>query len=283
MFTIIAIYHADCPDGTLAAAVLLSKYPEAKVFSLAHSHKPEELQAIIDQVTSETIAYTLDCVIGARELAEKAKELHIIDHHAPVEAETRAFAAEHPNVTFTFDNAHSGAPLTWMYLYPDTAIPEILLLEEDVDLWNWKYGERSRHAATFFNTIVDDPQEALSLLTTDIETIIARGKDMSLYEDALTRRFLRIAAPVYLSVGKHTVPMYNNFYFDSYLGNRMSEKHGSVSGVFDIRGENVRLSFRSKEGQTPTAYNIASSIGGGGHKHAAGARMNRETFFKAIA
>jgi nanoRNase/pAp phosphatase (c-di-AMP/oligoRNAs hydrolase) len=62
----------------------------------------------------------------------------------------------------------------------------------------------------------------------------------------------------------------------------MAEKHNAVSGVFDIRGSQVRLSFRSLDHHTPSAFDIASSLGGGGHKNAAGASIARDDFLKML-
>lgn len=282
MTNIVATYHKDCPDGTTAAAALLAAHPEAQTFALPHNHTPEELQAVLAMVDADTDAYTLDCVLGATELAAKAKTLTIIDHHVSIEKEIKGFAQEARNVTLVFDTSHSGSGLAWPYFHPTTPTPELINLIEDVDLWNWKYGERSRYAATFVGIYKDNPQKVVELFTTDIESIIARGKDMAVYEDQIIAQYLKRAEPVWVMFGEHRIPLYNTPHFDSYIGNVMSEKHGCVSGVFDIRGNKVRLSFRSKEGQTPTALDIAQSLGGGGHKHAAGASATFTDFIKMM-
>lgn len=285
---IIAIYHADCPDGTTAAACLLARYPEAHLFPLTHAYTPGELKVITDRVTPETIAYTLDCVIGARELAEHAKELHIIDHHESAEGETRAFAAEKPNVTFTFDNEHSGASLAWSYFNPGIAVPEFVSLVEMDDLYKFAEGnrDRSRMIVVHLMTMLNHPELVAQLLTSPIEPLLASGKIMLDYQESLVRNFVEQAVPLSVRVGEHVVPAYNvmsfgNF-FDSDIKSAALKKHATPICAFTIAGDTVRLSFRSEEGMAPTALDLASILGGGGHKHASGARMNREGFFKMV-
>lgn len=289
MSTIIAIYHADCPDGTTAAACLLAKYPDAHVFPLTHAYTPEELKAIIDRVTPETIAYTLDCIIGAREMAEHAKELRIIDHHESAEAEARAFAAKKSNVTFTFENEHSGASLAWSYFNSGVAVPEFVSLVEMDDLYKFAEGnrDRSRMIVVHLMTMLNRPELVAPLLTAPIEPLLALGKIMLDYQESLVCNFVEQTVPLTVSIDEHVVPAYNVMsfggFFDSDIKSALLKKHSAAICTFTIAGNTVRLSFRSEEGMSPTALDLATSFEGGGHTHASGARVPREEFFKKIS
>ncbi|MFN3788287.1 MAG: phosphoesterase, partial [Sulfurihydrogenibium azorense] len=116
----VCIYHKNCTDGTTAAAILLLKYPDCKLFPLDHNYREEEFQPILDEVDKDTTVYIVDFSIKQpffEKLVSKAKEVINIDHHISVKDMLEEFTKKYSNFKLVFDNDKSGASLTWQYLF----------------------------------------------------------------------------------------------------------------------------------------------------------------------
>ena len=278
----IATYHKDCIDGTAAAAVVLRKYPHAQLFPLPHSYKAEDFAPILEKVTPETQVFTVDCAFGAREFLAKGIPVTTIDHHADKKADLEAVAQEFPAFTFVFDEAKSGASLSWKHFFPEEPEPRLVSLIEDVDLWLWRYGQEARDASSFLWLSRNDPQAMLAHIESALEPIIEKGALLSRYADTEIE-FQCSIEPVRMKVGEHSVSARNITTHQSASGNKISEKEGAAVAMFTIQGDRVKISFRSKDGQSPSALSLAAILGGGGHPNAAGATVSLTNFLGMIA
>lgn len=278
----IAIYHKDCTDGTTAAAVVLKKFPKASLFPLGHGFKPEELEIILKEVKAGDQIYTVDCVLGVKEFLDKGLNVISIDHHAGGEIENEELARKNKNFTFVFDNKKSGASLAWDYFFPKEKKPEIVELVEDRDLWNWKYGQKTKNVSNSLYMIVNKPEEILKLFGQPLNAIEKEGAIISRFTDMLIEHEVKTTEPIMVRVGTHTVPFYNITINKSESGNILATKLGKTVGLFTIDGEKVRISFRSLDGQTPSALELAKILNAGGHKNASGAKMSLADFIKSI-
>lgn len=108
-----------------------------------------------------------------------------------------------------------------------------------------------------------------------------RGKIISEYTDKAVADLVRIP-PISLKIGEHTVLAFNITDHESACGNILSEKHGQAVALFTIKGDEVKFGFRSKDGQTPSAYDLAALLGGGGHRNASGAQLLLADFLNQI-
>lgn len=279
---VIGIYHKNCNDGTTAAAVLLKKFPHAKVFPLKHGYSEEDIQPILEIATLETVVYTVDCALGIDELLSRGVSVTTIDHHIGIQKEMEEKAESEPLFTFIFKNERSGAALVWEHLFPNEPMPRLIELVEDVDLWNWNYGDDSKHIRNYLFMFSNKPEEVLSLMDENTDEVIQKGSSISSYADTLIAEFARETNPVVLSIGEHKVQAYNTPYFHSELGSILSEQKGETVGFFSIKGDEVKLSFRGKDGQSPTALDLAQPLGGGGHVKAAGAAVSLSDFKKML-
>jgi len=158
MEKIIGIYHKGCIDGTTAAAVLLRKFPSAKVFPLGHAHTKDELQEMLDVADEGAEIYTVDCGLGAKEFLAAGYKVTTLDHHISVKELFEGLEKEYKNYSFIFDNKKSGASLTWSYLFPKEDESEIIRYVEDSDLWKWEYGEDTKYVNNYLSMFKDDPK-----------------------------------------------------------------------------------------------------------------------------
>lgn len=282
MKNVVAIYHKDCSDGTAAAAVILKKFPEAKVFPLSPSCNIDDMQEVVSHIDSETTIYTVDGVMGVKELLNLGYKVTSLDHHAGAKNEYENLAKENPNYTFVFDNDKSGASLSWSYFFPDTETPQIIKYIEDFDLWKNKLGENTKFVANYLVSFRDQPEETLKFIDADIQQILERGKIVSNYVDYTVCDEVA-NKPVKLKIGDYTALGYNVSSVNSSMcGSILSESSGQAFVGFRIDGEKVKYSIRSKEGQNPSALDLATILGGGGHKNSSGAATTLKKFLEMI-
>ena len=282
MSKIICIYHKDCIDGTAAAAVVLHKFPEAICYPLNHHYSPEDLSPILEQVESDTVIYTVDCAIAVPEFLKLNVKVITIDHHISVEPDCRSLVAANPNYTYHFDNTKSGATLTWSTLFPTGEMPKALTLIEDNDIGVWQYGEDTTDANHYLYMFVNEPILMLDEITSDFANIKNGGALLTKSINKEVSMLLSIK-PVTIRIDDHTVNAYNISTHVSECARHLYKKHNDVVVLFAITGDRVKLSFRSPAGQTPTALDLATLLGGGGHVCAAGASISLKEFLQILA
>ncbi len=278
----IGIYHKNCSDGTMAAAVLLKKLPNIYLFPLSHEHTKEEFKQIKKLVTDDTIVYTVDCALGIEKLIPIAKEVITIDHHIGNKEYLESLAIKNKNFSFIFNNNNSGSSLTWSYFFKEP-VPEIIQMIEDFDLWRWKFGEKTKYLMNFLYPTPNNPEKFLHYLSENIENLIHNGKYISNFTDSLVYKFIENnPEKLLLKIGPHKVLAVNSPFFQSEIGNFLVEKNNEAVAIFKIQGTKVFISFRSKDTINPSALTLAQTINGGGHKNASAGNITLEEFCKML-
>jgi len=273
MGKIVCIYHKNCTDGTTSAAVLIKKFPDCKLFPLGHNYKEEEINQLLELTDNNTVVYVVDFSLKPKDLEKllkKAKKVINIDHHIGVKEILEKFAQEYPNFEFIFDNNSSGASLTWKYFFGEP-VPQLIKYVEDKDIWKWEFGENTKYVDAYLIMLTDKPQELKNLISENIDKIKEKGKLISEFIDYLIDKFVENVNPTYIKIDNCIVKAFNTGLFQSEIGNILSKKYNEPVALFSINGDFVKISFRSIEGQKLTALQLAKALGGGGHKHAAGA------------
>ncbi len=282
MKKVVAIYHKDCNDGTTSAAIVLKKFPDAFLFPLAHNFTKEEFEPIEKLLDQEAEVYTVDCVIGVLEILKLGYKVTSLDHHIGIKEEYEKLARENPNFTFVFDNDKSGAGVTWSYLFPDAEMPRFVQMIQDGDLWTGKFGRDTRDLGNFASGARNNPSAYLSYMNDDIDKMIEKGKAVTDFlAEEIKDEYKKL--PVILKIGDYEVPAYNiGSLFKSQSGHYFSEKLNKTVGVFTINGNMAKISFRSNDGQSPSALDLAKTLGGGGHNKAAAVFIPLKQFLDMI-
>jgi len=281
MEKIVAIYHGDCNDGTTAGAVVLKKFPNAQVFPLSYSSTKEDIDLILNTLDSETEIYTVDCGIGLQEILSKGYKVTTIDHHIGTKEEFENLAKTNPNFTFIFDNNKSGASLSWAYFFPDEPVPELIKYVEDIDLWKLKYGDDSKDINNYISIFRNDPVVVLGYLNGNLDEIKKFGNIISKYNNDEIKNLLELE-PIKIKIGEYEVSAYNIENYRSEIGNILSKSLSKTAVMFTIDGDKVKFSFRSQEDNIPSALDLASKLGGGGHKKSAGGATSIKNFLEMI-
>lgn len=282
MKKVVAIYHKDCSDGTTAAAVVLKKFPDAHVFPLSHSYTKDDTALILAILDSETEIYTIDCGLGLKEILPLGYKVTTLDHHIGIKEEFENLAKDNPNFTYVFDNNKSGASLSWSYFFPDEQMPELIKYVEDFDLHILKY-KNTYNVLAYVSMFENKPEKMLEIMSHDLTEIINKGQVITDYIYVAVEKEKNVK-PVMLKIGKYEVPGFNitGEGIKSHLTHALYKKFGRTVVVFKIEGDKVKYSFRCDDNHTPSALEIASQIGGGGHRNASGAATTIKQFLEMI-
>ena len=265
------IYHAGCPDGFGAAWSAWLAWGERGAYvprgheDPLRAHEFEGAYVLFADIAPPPRAY--------RPLAEHAAQLVVLDHHVTAQ---RGFEAE-PSLArelaragheVRFDLSRSGAALAWSALHPSEPLPELLAYVEDHDLWQWKL-PRTREVNA---TIASHPREFAAwsaLASQPIDALAEEGVPILRAFRMEVTRALANAQPV--SIGRLRLECVNARTQRAEIGHELAQRarYGTPAGaVFRVEGRRVDVSLYSI-GDCDVAA-IATSLGGGGHKNAAG-------------
>jgi uncharacterized protein len=278
---IYGIYHKNCNDGTLAGAILLRKYPNARLYPLSHAYSENDLKEIANTMDKSAVLYTLDCALGAREMLELGHKVITLDHHISVRELLEDMLVLHKDFTYIFDNDKSGASLAWQYFFPQSDIPRLVKYVEDSDLGQWQCGKDGQAVNNYLYLFHNRPEEVLEIMESDLSIAVVKGAVITDYVEKQVETSIKMPS-ILLKVGEHEVSGFNITENVSECGNILSDKLDRAVAMFRIEGGNVSFSFRSKNRHTPSARELAEILGGGGHHNAGGAHILLQDFLKMI-
>lgn len=264
----VVIYHGQCTDGFGGAWSAWKKLGKtADYFGASYDNGPPK-----GLVNKEI--YFIDFVYPRpimEDLKQKNKRIVIIDHHKTTE--DKLDIAD----DVLFDINHSGAVLSWQYFNSKKVAPDILKCIEDRDIWRWKV-KNSKEVMSYFdlfdfdfniwNDIIekfDKDKSVRSEFIKNGELLLRQW--MSLCEDMIKEESVIVEFE-----GYRTYVINAPHLFASDLGNILSKKLPPLAIVWQQNKEgNIGVSLRS-DGSVDVSE-IAKKYGGGGHKAAAGLRI----------
>jgi oligoribonuclease NrnB/cAMP/cGMP phosphodiesterase (DHH superfamily) len=267
----VCFYHAGCPDGFGAAWALWRAWgAEAEYLPRGHDDALHARSLAGAQVVFADIAPDNAAL---RALGEHAAELVVLDHHAssaeryaaePMLA--RALAAR--GHTVRFDLSHSGAVLAWQHFHPGKPVPELLRYVEDQDLWSWKL-PRSEEVNAAIGSYPRSIDAWCELAARAADALAAEGAPILRANQIEVERALQAVHPVW--IGGLRVEAVNARHPRSAIGHVLATRaaFGAPCGaVYRLIGDRVDVSLYST-GAFDVAR-IATGLGGGGHRNAAG-------------
>lgn len=280
----ICIYHKDCSDGTSAAAVFLRKFPQGRTFPLTYGYSDEDAEKVLSILTPDTVVYTVDCTLLAKECLERGNQVISLDHHVGMFETATELTKTYPNYTYIFRNDLSGATLTWTYFFPNELVPRWLKLVQDYDLWN-KEDENADFFESWTYMQTNHPDKMLFLFddTNALELCLEKGRSVREFNLFYIEKFKEKAAPFYVTYKEYEIPMYNGTYLQNNIAITMANNDLGVASVFSLKGKSVRMSIRSIENSKISALEVAKHFGGGGHRNAAGCEIPLADFMAKIA
>ncbi len=296
-------FHKSCVDGTMSAAILKERFKDKNIgfIPLNHGSSLKDVMSNIIQthplkniskIWFVDIAPKEEDLNYLRELRQEPQgytEVIIIDHHKTVVKtmskflgqnidETKPINITQDFLTFIYDPDESGASLTYKTLF-DKDIPLIVDIVKDKDIWLWRY-TNTDEVNEYLYMYIDKPEIMQEFLHKNIEDIASKSKILSEYKNVMVSKIKEswTNSPLYIMVKDIKIPAINTQIYQSEVGGAIAKEHG-IACMFYLTGDFVKLSFRSTDG---SSRQIAEYLGGGGHDNAAGAIIDKDTFFKNL-
>lgn len=272
-FDVVA-YHANCTDGLAAAAVVLNRLDHTHVGKFVPIQYGQPLPEAIAK-GGENIIFVDFCPEAEQvpEIQKLWKDWFVIDHHKSREW----IALEYPDNS-VFVDGKCGAVLAHEWFNPGQPLPEMLTYVQDRDLWQWRLLDSRAVSAALAEEDREVDRFARLLLDFDASAVITKGEILL----ARRTRAARSLAEKAYSVGSD----YGDGFYAvnatadvSEVCEEMLKLYPEIEVAcawFAIGPHEVQLSFRSRS-HAPhyiNALGMAKYFGGGGHEHAAGAKMS---------
>lgn len=193
----LVLYHGRCADG-FAAALAAWRFYGGRVQCLPLSHGQVSTLEDLPPLAGRSV-YVLDFAFAPELLAAidaQAGRLLLLDHHKSAAEQLAGFACRCGALHFDMDK--SGARLAWEYFFPDAALPDLVRLVEDRDLWRWQHEQTAGFVAALDMEPLDfERWSALADFdAAQVQAFVARGQAMDEKFRHLAQDIARAARPV---------------------------------------------------------------------------------------
>lgn len=289
----ICVYHGGCDDGFAAAWVVRNRWPDVRFVygSYTGTSWPEDI--------AEKNILFVDFSLKRQQMMELANggitgavpaSIVVLDHHKTAEAElaqwnigpvhefsgarigehiAQAVMEQAYPIVAHFDMDHSGARMAWDFCRPspNDAVPMLIELIEDRDLWRFKYST-TRTVSAALRTYPHDFDVWDRL---DIDTLRDEGRAILRGHEKNIGEFCKHA--YMMDIGGHTVPVVNvPYHYASDTANALLSRFPDAQFAacwFQVSSDHRQFSLRSSDDRVDVSE-VAKAFGGGGHRNAAG-------------
>lgn len=265
----LVLYHADCPDGFGAAWALRQFFP----VDAGTAYQPLAYgAALVPGQYQGTRLLMVDVSLPRAAFVRLSQEadVFLLDHHASAAEEL----GDLPNTYF--DLQRSGAGLAWDVASNGGARPLLVDLIEDRDLL------RHHLSQTPLLRVLDSLPQTFSAwsafardLVQDPDRLALEAAAIDRYEQALAQRLAPHALPVVQQGARGWAVNAPGPLADA-MARVLLERPDTdfaLSWFFDGLQRKTSCSWRTRPGAPAQAVDLAREYGGGGHLHAAGARL----------
>jgi len=276
----IVIYHKGCADGFGAAWAVYRAIGMDAVEYYPGIYNDDPPDVTEKKVIMVDFSYKYDVLL---EMAEKATQLTIIDHHESAKRELEKFESRHVSgihcpYHIKFDNDKSGALLAWEYFHSKKP-PHLIYLIQDRDLWRFEYSNTrpvmmAVYIYPFEFDVWDNLMQIDYMKTLEHDGAVLQKKYDTDLERVLAQTTRTIELRGYKIPLANVPPM-----FTSDAGNKLAVGNPFAALYYDTADWRI-FGLRSDR-NSPNSIDvsvIAVELGGGGHKHASGFRVPRSHF-----
>lgn len=274
------IYHGGCVDGFTSAWLLHTNDTGAQIHPGRYGETPPVTAG--DHLVIADFSYPPDVMVG---LAAGFGKVTVLDHHQTA-VEALAAAPDLPdNLDLNLDVTHSGAWLTLDWLRRPLGglgwffAEDLVDYVQDADLWSFGLEESREVRAFIMSTPMtwEDWDTLADMVKRDLRTVVEGGhaimrrdrvlsdqiKGTSRLVDLNGYGWIRVAAAPY-GLGS------------SVAGEIAEESVDGIGGYYIDYPDRREFGLRSTPAG-PDVAKIAETNGGGGHPHASGFRVMRDS------
>lgn len=272
----LVIYHKDCADGLAAAWCFW------KEFGDSFEYVPGVYGAAPPDVFNRDVylvdfSYKHDVV---EVMCRYANKVVVLDHHKSALEDLWDLTAL-PN----FDMDHStlqksGAMISWEYVKKMTGhkrkLPQVLSHIQDRDLWQWKLPHTREIMTAIFSyeKTFENYDKFMRLSQKGLRDLIAEGVTLERKYQIDLKNNIEQCVRI-MCIGDYKVPVANmNGMYASDAGAIMSENQPFAATYYDTEKHRV-FSLCSREDGVDVSE-IAKKFNGGGHRNAAGFKVDRD-------
>ena len=271
----ICYYHRDDLDGVGSAAIVKKSIPEAELYPVTYSDKPD-----LELIKDNKVIIVDFSFKEMKEIVALAEEVTWIDHHKTAkELFPKLWINEDLPGIRNLDKA--AIELTWEWFYPYKTTPMAIKLIGDRDIWKFAYPE-TRAFSESANLTIKSPDDAIwyKLLEENSEHVVSNLLEKG--EVLLEAKQKRARKSFYdgkdITFHGHKARLINTNHDVSDVGQFTYDlMNYPLALMYSDRGEETIVSLRSK---TVDVSAIAKQYGGGGHKYAAGFSVPRKKFLE---
>jgi uncharacterized protein len=262
----VVFYHANCADGTAAAAVAFLK------FGFMAEYVPATYSVVPDTDVTDRDVYILDFSFPPSimmEYIEKANSVYLLDHHES--AVRKLEGIRHRRFWNGCCMDRSGVGLTWRFFFPTHDMPLAYQMIEDRDLWKFEIPD-SRIFGEWVAAGDKSIERFVEMATFDKVSIAQCIEDIRPLWDYKNMLVSEHAGRAFeMQIAGYTVPVTNcHGMFATDVGEALA-KGKPFSVTYHDLGKHRKFSLRSdKDGSNINVAEIAEKFGGGGHRNAAG-------------
>jgi len=260
------IYHGSCRDGFCAAWVAHKKFPNADFFEGRYGEEPPDVTG--REVFLLDFSYKRPVLT---ELAAKAENVTILDHHKTAKEDLEGLDEELDNVLVEFDMERSGAGITWDY-FMGTTRPWLVDYVEARDIWKHDLPS-SREISAYLGTIefeFEEWDQVMKDFGRVDGVLIALGEVVMKKTHQYVREVAKNAMTIKFE--DHNIPVVNAPQVDiSELLHFLA--HGKTFSMGWFRRADGMYQYSLRSIGDFDVSEIAKKFGGGGHKNAAGFQL----------
>lgn len=281
----LVIYHANCTDGMAAVWVFKKAYGDTM------EYHPGVYQMAVPDIVDRDV-YMMDFSYPRHimiDICKFARSVTVLDHHKTAIEDLAGLELDYPS----FDMSHcdldaSGAYIAWRYVTQDCGVdlglcPPFLLHVQDRDLWRFKLPGTKAIIKGANTERMSHPQMDyfMSLSPDDLKTVEAAGElllshERSMMESILSgclREFHFKSLDGEVDRKLAVVNCFGGFFSD--LGELFYTAHKEPIVMYYDTATHRVFGLRSQDPTGEDVGAIAKAFGGGGHKHAAGFKVDR--------
>jgi len=299
---VVCLWHANCMDGLIAAALTYRFFQGNVECVAARYNEPPPLELMKGKhVYLVDFTYPVEVL---QDHIDSFASLTILDHHKDAVAPwiDPTIQSEFKNLMVFFDNAKSGAMLTWDFFFgngsqtvQETRAPILIRYAQEYDLWTkgLPLTDEVQSAMRFYYP----PHEAnlgafadFLMLATDrtVDDLQRTGSIIQQQERVMAESMIRRGLHFTKFLDYESIPV---CYMPAELVNQAGEiiytRYPEVPFVVlfedNYKYQSRKYSFRSRRNGGANVSQIASRLGGKGHYNSAGATVDIDRVFEATA
>ena len=271
------IYHGKCTDGFTSAMCCwywrlqqkLSVGNDSIVFYPAwHGSSPPDVTG--KNVLMCDFSYKKDPL---NTMLQQANKFLILDHHKTAQSELN----EVPSENKVFDMDHCGAYITWRYFFGyDVPVPRMIVYVEDNDCWFKKQPKTLEFTSFIFSRPFEFEEYVKFLDDKYLDDVVFKvGEGMVIQNEDYKTWLASKIVP-------HFIQFKGSYYFAGHLSQDILRSELGNYAFTVLPYLNFSVMYGNNQFMGSTSYSlrstddrsdvskIAKSLGGGGHRNAAG-------------